>query len=112
MIILIRIKKRKDFFFLYPCTDKGYILLMKKYYKDISWATYNLPQNLKRRGIDVVDKLPNFHYRDDSLKLWAAIKEFVTKILAIYYSSADDIVKVTNVYYKKTKSLDNAILAF
>ena len=49
----------------------------------------------------MVDKLPNFHYRDDSLKLWAAIKDFVTKILAIYYSSDDDIVKVTNVYYKK-----------
>ena len=76
-------------------------MLMKKYYKKISWATYNLPQNLKSRGIDVGGKLPKFHYRDDSLKLWEAIKEFVTKILAIYYSSNDRVEKVTNVYYKK-----------
>ena len=60
---------------------------MQKYYKNISWETYNLPQALKKRGIDVVDKLPNFYYRDDSLKLWTAIEGFVKQILDIYYRS-------------------------
>ena len=68
---------------------------MQKYYKNISWETYNLPQALKKRGIDVVDKLPNFYYRDDSLKLWKAIEEFVKQILAIYYRSDDDIKRVS-----------------
>ena len=68
---------------------------MQKYYKNISWETYNLPQALKKRGIDVVDKLPNFYYRDDSLKLWTAIEEFVKQILAIYYRSDDDIKEVS-----------------
>ena len=68
---------------------------MQKYYKNISWETYNLPQALKKRGIDVVEKLPNFYYRDDSLKLWTAIEEFVKQILAIYYRSDDDIKEVS-----------------
>ena len=69
---------------------------MQKYYKNMSWTTYNLPQALKKRGIDVVDKLPNFHYRDDSLKLWTAIEEFVNQILAIYYHSDGDIIEVND----------------
>ena len=60
-----------------------------------SWTTYNLPKVLKERGVDDVGKLPNFHYREDALKLWTAIEEFVNNILAVYYHSDDDIKKVT-----------------
>lgn len=67
---------------------------MQKYHKTNSWTTYNLPRALRKRGLDEADKLPNFHYRDDALKLWAAIKEFVNDILEIYYRSDDDVVKV------------------
>ena len=65
---------------------------MKLYYKSTSWTTYNLPQTLKKRGVDEVNKLPNFHYREDALKLWTAIEEFLKEILPIYYPS-DDVVK-------------------
>ena len=71
---------------------------MKKYHKTSSWTTYNLPQALKKRGLDEADKLPNFYYRDDSLKLWAAIEKYVNDILAIYYRSDDNVVKVNVVY--------------
>ena len=71
----------------------GHVLLMKNYYKASSWATYNLPQALKERGVDDVEKLPNFYYREDALKLWTAIEEFVKEILAIYYHS-DDAIKM------------------
>lgn len=71
---------------------------MKKYHKTNSWMTYNLPQALKKRGLDEADKLPNFYYRDDSLKLWAAIEKFVNDILTIYYRSDDNVVKVNVVY--------------
>ena len=67
---------------------------MQKYHKTNSWTTYNLPQALNKRGLDEADKLPNFYYRDDSLKLWAAIGKFVNDILAIYYRSDDNVVKV------------------
>ena len=81
---------------LYSWTDQGHMLLMKKYYKNISWTTYNLPEALKERGIDVENELPNFYYRDDSLELWTAIKGFVDQIIAIYYRSDGDIITVND----------------
>ncbi|XP_078365380.1 allene oxide synthase-lipoxygenase protein-like isoform X2 [Oculina patagonica] len=72
----------------------GHITLMKKYYKNSStWASYNLPQVLKERGVDDAEKLPNFHYREDALKLWAAIEAFVKEIMSVYYHADDDVKK-------------------
>jgi len=71
----------------------GHVTLMKKYYKTNSWATYNVPHLLKERGVDDAKKLPNFHYREDALKLWEAIEEFVKEILENYYHSDDDLKK-------------------
>lgn len=68
---------------------------MKKFYKSSStWPSYILPQVLKDRGVDDPDKLPNFHYREDSLKLWAAIADFVKEILSDYYHSDGEVQKV------------------
>lgn len=35
--------------------------------------------------------LAGYYYRDDVLKLWAAIQDYVTEILAIYYGEDDDV---------------------
>ena len=73
----------------------GHVDLMIKYYKSSStWHSYNLPQVLKERGVDDPKKLPNFHYREDSLKLWGAIAEFVKEVLSAYYHSDGDVLKV------------------
>ena len=73
----------------------GHVTLMKKYYKTYStWHSYNLPQVLKERGVDDAKKLPNFHYREDAMKLWAAIEEFVKEILSVYYHTDEDVKKV------------------
>jgi len=56
-------------------------------------SSYDLPQVLKDRGVDDPEKLPHFFYRDDALKLWDAIKDFVSKMLSIYYQSDEDIEK-------------------
>ena len=78
---------------------------MQKYHKTNSWTTYDLPKALEKRGLDEADKLPNFHYRDDALKLWEAIKKFVNDILAIYYHSDDNVEKVNTVYIEQKKLL-------
>ena len=69
---------------------------MKKYYKTMNWSSYDLPKVLKDRGVDDPEKLPNFHYRDDALKLWHAIKGYITKIVKFYYHSDEDIQQVSN----------------
>ena len=70
---------------------------MKKYYKAISWSSYDLPKVLQQRGVHEPEKLPGFHYRDDALRLWHAIKEYVSRILSIYYQSDEDIQKVRQI---------------
>lgn len=72
----------------------GHVDLMKKYYKNINWSSYDLPKVLEERGVDDPVKLPGFHYREDALRLWHAIKEYVTRILSIYYHSDEDVEKV------------------
>lgn len=57
------------------------------------WPSFDLPQVLKERGVDDEAKLPNFYYREDGLKLWAVIGEFVQRILGLYYQS-DDAIKL------------------
>ena len=50
----------------------------------------NFPNNIKDR--DVAD-IPNYHYRDDCLKLWQAIKEYVCDVLSIFYETDEDVQK-------------------
>ncbi|MBE9065623.1 lipoxygenase [Leptolyngbya cf. ectocarpi LEGE 11479] len=47
-----------------------------------------LPQQLKQRGVDDIDRLPVYPYRDDSILIWDAIHSWVENYLQIYY--ADD----------------------
>jgi arachidonate 15-lipoxygenase len=51
----------------------------------------NLPHNLfALRGVDR-ERLPEFPFRDDTLLLWDAIREYVRAYLACYYASNDDV---------------------
>ena len=72
----------------------GHIQLMEKYYKNVNWSSYDLPKVLKDRGVDDPEKLPGFYYRDDALRLWNAIKDYIKRVLSIYYHSDEDIEKV------------------
>ena len=73
----------------------GDVTLMRKYYRSITWRSYDLPKVLSERGIDEPHKLPRFYYRDDALRLWNAISTFVKEILDLYYSSDNDVAKVS-----------------
>lgn len=90
----------------------GHIDLMKKYYKNMKWSSYDLPNVLKKRGVDDPDKLPGFHYRDDALQLWQAIKNFVTRIVSIYYPLDEVIQKVRSVLSGKPGNREMHIQEF
>ena len=50
----------------------------------------NLPHRLfELRGLDA-SRLPEFPFRDDTLLLWDAIRDFVGAYLARYYASDED----------------------
>ena len=67
---------------------------MEEYFRTLNLSSYDLPQVLKDRGVDDPVKLPHFYYRDDALRLWGAIRDFVSEIVSIYYQSNEDIQKV------------------
>ena len=73
----------------------GHLELMQKHYRNVTWDSYDLPLCLKKRGVDDTEILPNFHYRDDALQLWNAIKNFLKEVIYIYYTSDNDVVKVS-----------------
>ena len=50
-----------------------------------------LPKQLKKRGVDDIEKLPIYPYRDDALLIWNTIHQWVSDYLSIYYKSDTDV---------------------
>ncbi|MCK9686738.1 lipoxygenase family protein [Scleromatobacter humisilvae] len=51
-----------------------------------------LPNDLKARGVDNTDQLPDYPYRDDALLVWNAIQQWVSDYVAVYYAGDADVV--------------------
>ena len=56
---------------------------------NIHWTS--IKHNVKSRGVDDPNLLPGYYYRDDGLKLWQAMEDFVAKIINEFYSSDEDV---------------------
>ncbi|KAJ1080476.1 hypothetical protein NDU88_000675 [Pleurodeles waltl] len=69
---------------------KHFDLYMKNGLEILTYTSLCIPDNLASRG---VDKLPKYYFRDDILKLWAAIESFVTSIVNSYYQSDSYVQK-------------------
>ncbi|WP_138501512.1 lipoxygenase family protein [Nostoc sp. PA-18-2419] len=50
-----------------------------------------LPKQFQQRGVDDVNLLPVYPYRDDALLVWQAIYQWVSDYLKLYYSNDNDI---------------------
>lgn len=56
-----------------------------------NWSKWDLKQvgniltDFKRRGVDDVEALPNYHYRDDSTLMWNAISKYVANVVNAFY---------------------------
>ncbi|TKC47987.1 hypothetical protein EI555_000274 [Monodon monoceros] len=68
------------------CSVLGQVLLylMSTDLAHLTYTNFCLPDSLRARGI--LDT-PNYHYRDNGLKVWVAIESFVSEIVAYYYPS-------------------------
>jgi arachidonate 15-lipoxygenase len=52
-----------------------------------------LPKTLAARGVADAAVLPNYPYRDDAMLYWAAIREWVSAYLRIYYPTPQDLAE-------------------
>nr|XP_033932461.1 arachidonate 8S-lipoxygenase-like [Pseudochaenichthys georgianus] len=59
--------------------------------RGLSRTTYSslcLPENIAARGLE---SIPNFHFRDDALRLWSIINSFIQSMVAYYYPSDSEV---------------------
>ena len=56
---------------------------------DIRWT--NIKYSLRDRGVDDPNLLPGYYYRDDGLKIWQAIEDYVGDIINEFYASDDEV---------------------
>lgn len=84
---------------------KGMGEFFKRVSKEFSVDWTNIRKNSKERGVDNPDQLPGYYYRDDGLKVFKAIEDYVRDIVDEFYESdqkveTDDELKawVTDIY--------------
>ncbi|XP_004857531.1 hydroperoxide isomerase ALOXE3 [Heterocephalus glaber] len=66
----------------------GLLYLMRTHLAHFTYTNFCLPDSLRARGVLTI---PNYYYRDDGLKIWAAIESFVSDIVGYYYPSDDSV---------------------
>ncbi|NXC41906.1 LOXE3 isomerase, partial [Penelope pileata] len=66
-------------------TAEGLQMILQRGLERVTYTSLCLPDDIRARGVSAV---PHYHYRDDGLRLWAAIARFVSGLVALYY--ADD----------------------
>ncbi|KAL7854288.1 hypothetical protein AOLI_G00211320 [Acnodon oligacanthus] len=69
------------------CDDAVHTFLPNSF-STLTYSSLCLPENIKERGLE---KIPNYYYRDDGLKLWDIIHKFVNGLLTCYYKTDDDV---------------------
>ncbi|XP_073716903.1 polyunsaturated fatty acid 5-lipoxygenase-like [Misgurnus anguillicaudatus] len=67
----------------------GINTLMKRAMKALNYKSLCFPEEIRARGME---DAPKYYYRDDGMRIWEAIKSFITDLVKIYYDS-DEAVK-------------------
>ncbi|XP_068121985.1 hydroperoxide isomerase ALOXE3-like [Hyperolius riggenbachi] len=62
---------------------------LKKAMEEVTYSSLCLPDDIQARGLETV---PNYLYREDGMKVWAAIESFVSSVVNHYYTS-DEMVR-------------------
>lgn len=90
----------------------GALALCAKAWKDWSFAQYDLGADLAARGVHDPKLLPGYHYRDDALKVWDVIAEFVEAVLRQFYHRDADVVADSELQAWVRELADPAIGSF
>ncbi|XP_068111325.1 polyunsaturated fatty acid 5-lipoxygenase-like [Hyperolius riggenbachi] len=65
----------------------GHVELIKRAMKDFTYESLCFPSGIKLRNMDNKEELPYYFFRDDGMKIWEAIQNFVEDVVSIYYES-------------------------
>lgn len=76
----------------------------------VHWT--NIKRDMKARGVGDADKLPHYYYRDDGVRLWDAIENFVKSILKLFYDNGADVRKDSELKEWAEEVHNNAFPAF
>jgi len=68
-------------------------LLARAWWEQWNFERHNIPADLAERGVDDVEALPGYHWRDDALKLWAIVERYVAGMVGHFYASDRDVVE-------------------
>ena len=82
---------------LFAIGGKGKVELLKRTSKRFRVQWTNILQSTKEHGVDDVDKLPGYYYRDDGVKVWNVVKKFVEGVVDAFYCDDEDVKNDTEV---------------
>jgi arachidonate 15-lipoxygenase len=59
---------------------------------DVNYTENFVPNDLKKRGVDDPNLLPNYPYRDDAMLIWNTIRNWAGNYVRIYYTTDEDVI--------------------
>ena len=68
----------------------GIVPLLKKSWEQFSMNEYDLEKCFAERK---VTKLPDYYFRDDSLRVWGSINDYVRDVFSYFYGNSDEAVQ-------------------
>jgi len=72
---------------------KGAFELMgRSWWEQWDFNRHNIPHDIATRGVDDAQALPNYHWRDDALRLWAIIERYAKGMVEHFYETDQDVV--------------------
>ena len=66
-------------------------LMARAWWEQWDFNRHNIPLDLAARGVDDVDALPNYPWRDDALRMWEIIQRYITGMVHTFYATDEDV---------------------
>ncbi|XP_063154677.1 polyunsaturated fatty acid 5-lipoxygenase [Candoia aspera] len=96
--IAINTKAREQLICEYGLFDKanatgggGHVQMVQRAMKHLTYSSLCFSEEIKSRHMESSEDIPYYYYRDDGVKVWNAIRSFVTDIVNIYYGSEEAV---------------------